>query len=154
MEEGRKELVTLAVPSDLRYGEALRALLDVLSRRLEGETRTPDLNAHVISAFNEAFNNAVQHGHGGSRDLQVDIEVTLSSGGITIAVADRGSGFDLDTIEAPDLEELPESGLGLMIIKAVMSSVSYHRDGDRNVLTMKKDFAHPLQLGSTSRREG
>ncbi len=51
------ERIRLEVPSDLRYGEATRAMLDMLSRRLEQETETVGLNTQVISSFNEAFNN-------------------------------------------------------------------------------------------------
>lgn len=148
MDNHRTERILLRVPSDLRYGEAARAMLDILTKRLEAETGTSGLNAQVISAFAEAFNNVVWHGYKGDRDGDVEIEITISPSSLKLSLADRGEGFDIDSVEEPDLTTLPERGLGLLIIRSMMSRVEYSRDeeGDRNVFTMIKDFDRPLVL--------
>ena len=148
----RVEQVTLRVPSDLRYGEATRAYLDTLTRRLEEETATPSLNAHVISAFGEAFNNVVWHAYGGQRTGEVEITVEVAPAGITVKIADRGSSFDIDSVEDPDLPSMPEGGLGLWIIRSLMSTVTYER-GEPNVITMVKDFQEPLTFSDDNQEE-
>lgn len=122
-------------------------MIDVLTRRLEHQTTTPELNAHVISAFNEAFNNIVEHAYRGEPTGVVAIEITLSSTSLAISFIDRGIGFDVDDVEQPDLESLPERGLGLVIIRSVMSRIDYRRKGDRNILSLEKDFVSPLVMG-------
>lgn len=144
--------MSIRVPSDLRYGEATRAMLDTLALRLEKETETPSLRDHVISAYGEAFNNVVEHAYAGRRDGVVEVDVEVGPGGITVRLADRGAGFDLGGIEAPDLDSLPEGGLGLVIIRSLMTRVSYER-GDRNVLTMHKAFASPLGFAKEPQHE-
>jgi anti-sigma regulatory factor (Ser/Thr protein kinase) len=137
------ERMSLRVPNHLRYGEAVRAMLDALTKRLERETETEGLNAHVISAFNEAFNNVVEHACSETNEETVEIEIELSQHKLKIAITDRGQGFAINDVAEPDLEALPEGGLGLMIIRSFMSSVDYEQLGDHNVLTMSKDFTKP-----------
>ncbi len=143
MNRGRTDRIVLTVSSDLRYGEAVRALIDVLSKRLEHETGTDSLNAHVISAYNEAFNNIVEHAYGGARDGQVDIEITIHAERLEIAMIDQGRGFDVASVEAPDLVALPEGGLGIMIIRSFMNKVEYSSSEGSNVLRMVKHFTGP-----------
>ncbi len=145
VDSSRVDQLFFRVPSDLRYGEALRAMLDTLCRRLEDETKTRDLGNHVISAFGEAFNNAVWHAYRGCRtgDIEIDIQVTATS--LKLSMADYGKGFDMKDVKCPDFTNLPEGGLGLWIIRSYMTSVKYHR-GKKNILVMEKHFAQPLAL--------
>jgi anti-sigma regulatory factor (Ser/Thr protein kinase) len=138
--------VVLQVPSDLRYGEALRSMVDTLSRRLEVETETAGLNTQIVSAFSEAFNNVVEHAYEGERTGTLEIRVELSSEEISLSFIDQGRSFDLDIVEAPDLEALPEGGLGIWIIRSFMTTVRGGREGDSNVLTMTKSFEKPLVM--------
>ena len=48
-----------------------------------------------------------------------------------------GNSFDLAMVPAPDLDTLPESGLGLYIIRSFMDDVKYLA-GTPNVLSMTK----------------
>jgi serine/threonine-protein kinase RsbW len=146
MSRGRTERVALSVPSDLRYGEAVRALLDALAKRLERETGTETLRAHVVSAFGEAFNNVVEHAYRGARDGRVEIEVVVDHAALHIAVTDEGASFDAAGVEEPDLDALPVGGLGLQIIRSFMTEARYTTTGARNTLRMRKDFARPLVL--------
>ena len=50
---------------------------------------------------------------------------------------DYGNSFAFDDVPTPDLDALPESGLGIFIIKSFMDEVSYVA-GAPNVLRMVK----------------
>ena len=152
MSADRIERISLSVPSDLRYGESTRAMLDALTQRLEEETGTENLGHHVISAFSEAFNNVVWHAYGGSRTETIQVNVEVAATGITVEMIDEGAGFDIDSVEDPDLPAMPEGGLGLWIIKSLMSHMSYDR-GERNVITMTKEFAKPLTFKDDTQDE-
>jgi serine/threonine-protein kinase RsbW len=53
---------------------------------------------------------------------------------------DHGAGFDLERVPEPDLDEHPEGGYGLYIIRKIMDEVAYSGDGTVNTLAMKKHF--------------
>jgi serine/threonine-protein kinase RsbW len=101
-----------------------------------------DLNEfrmHVVSAVGEAFNNIVLHGYAGRDDGVIEMEIHTEPDLMTVELRDYGESFDLDAVATPDLDLLPESGLGIFIIKAFMS-IRY-RPGRPNVLTLSKSLA-------------
>src|SRR5262245_57029488 len=95
-----------------------------------------DFQAEVVSAVSEAFNNLVLHGYRGRRDGRVDILIRPGRGQIQIELRDWGKGFDPTSVPPPELEALPESGLGLFIMQSFMG-MKYRR-GRPNLLTLSK----------------
>src|SRR3954454_7115386 len=101
----------------------------------------PELNEfrmHVVSAVGEAFNNIVLHGYAGRNDGVIEMEISTDPDRITVELRDYGQSFDLDAVATPNLDLLPESGLGIFIIRAFMS-IRY-RPGRPNVLTLSKSL--------------
>ena len=70
-------------------------------------------------AVSEACTNAIKH----SLDNKFSVEYTIFENGLTITIIDSGKGYDVDSIDVPNLEEPKESGLGLFIIKSLMDEV-------------------------------
>lgn len=103
----------------------------------------------VVSALGEAFNNTVMHAYRGRDDGRVTIEIEPKADVLEIRVIDDGTSFDPSSIPDPELGDLPESGMGLFIIRAFMDEVSY-RSGPPNVLLLRKCLLTPPQLGSSS----
>lgn len=91
----------------------------------------------VVSALGEAFNNTVFHAYRGRPDGRVTIEVEPQGDLLEVRIIDEGITFDLSAVPTPDLDELPESGMGLFIIRSFMDDVSY-RSGPPNVLSLRK----------------
>jgi anti-sigma regulatory factor (Ser/Thr protein kinase) len=64
---------------------------------------------------------------------------------ITIEFEDRGAAFDPLSAKSPDItlsaEERDIGGLGLFMVQNMMDSVEYRREGNRNILTIKKRLA-------------
>jgi serine/threonine-protein kinase RsbW len=95
-----------------------------------------DFHHEVISAFSEALNNAVRHGYG-SKVGELEIEIEHSDERLTIRLMDYGKTFDLTSVRDPDLESLPESGLGIFIMRSFMDDLTY-LGGAPNTLSMTK----------------
>jgi len=96
-----------------------------------------DFDDEVISAFGEAFNNVVLHGQG-KYEGDLEIEVEPGEQCLTIRLLDYGNAtFDLDSVPLPDLDSLPEHGLGIFIIRSFMDDVTFS-PGTPNVLSMTK----------------
>lgn len=70
------------------------------------------------------------------------IKAEKAQGLLTLTLADHGKEFDPTRQEDPDLslpaEERPIGGLGIFLIKQLMDSVEYRREGGENLLILKK----------------
>jgi serine/threonine-protein kinase RsbW len=93
--------------------------------------------SQVVTAVGEAFNNVVLHGYSGDRSGTVRIAVEFGTGFVRLIIEDMGESWDPLRVGAPDLDALPESGMGVFIMRSFMDEVAY-RPGRPNVLTMSK----------------
>jgi serine/threonine-protein kinase RsbW len=133
------ELFRFVIPSRLEYRDAAKAFIAYICERVARRRALPeDLGHRVISAFVEAFNNAVIHGYEGHAGGLVEVELEVSAKKLSLKVIDEGRGFKPDAVPEPDLDALPEGGMGLFIMKSFMDSVDYRRVQGKNVLTMEK----------------
>jgi serine/threonine-protein kinase RsbW len=128
----------IEVPCLLKYRDAAGALIAQICGRLEQSGADTGLRDQVISAFNEAFNNLAMHS---GRTAPVLIDVEVSEGELAIEMRDRGRPFNYDEVPPPDLDMLPESGLGLFIMRSFMT-VDYRpgHTGEENVLRMVRQL--------------
>lgn len=97
----------------------------------------PAFEAQVVSAFGEAFNNIAVHAYRNGEPGPVHVEVDWDDAKLVITLIDLGETFDPATVKAPNLDDLPESGMGLYIMHSCMDEVDY-RAGPPNVLRMVK----------------
>lgn len=135
-------MIRLRVPGALKYRDlavrAVAAACKLVGNGGGGPNR--DFVDQVVSAFGEAFNNAALHTFAGRTLGELEIEMEAASDGITIRVIDFGNTYAFDNVPDPDLDALPESGLGIFIIRSFMDEVTY-QPGAPNVLSMTKRLA-------------
>lgn len=81
-------------------------------------------------AVSEACTNAIKH----SLDNKFSVEYTIFENGLIITIIDSGKGYDVDSIDVPNLEEPKESGLGLFIIQSLMDEVDIKSDIDNGTI--------------------
>jgi serine/threonine-protein kinase RsbW len=110
-------------------------LVSVLIQHVERADK--QFREEMITAFGEAFNNIAIHGYRGRTDGMLDVEVDLSPEQITIRLMDTGIEVDFSHVAPPDLESMPEGGMGVFMIHALVDKVEYH-GGKVNVLTLTK----------------
>jgi serine/threonine-protein kinase RsbW len=136
-------VIGLRVPGALAYRHlAIRVVTAACKMALEelagsSVSGTDDFEAEVVSAFGEAFNNIAVHGFRGRTPEPVQIDVDWDDERLVITLVDSGRTFDPTAVAPPDLDELPEHGMGLFIIKSAMDEVDY-RPGPPNVLRLIK----------------
>ncbi len=138
---GSVSLIHLQVPGSLKFRDlAIRVVAAACKLVTAGTAELrAEFDDQVISAFGEAFNNAAIHSYKGRPLGTVDIDIEVDASSITLRISDHGQSFDLAQIRDPDLDSLPESGLGLFIIRSFMDSVLYQA-GAPNVLSMTKQL--------------
>jgi anti-sigma regulatory factor (Ser/Thr protein kinase) len=99
---------------------------------------------HLALSLDEAMTNTIAYAwpEGGAHELMLVLDV---ADGLVVAVlSDDGIAFDPLEIPPPDLEssleDRPVGGLGVHFMMTLMDEVTYRREGDRNVLEMRKSF--------------
>jgi serine/threonine-protein kinase RsbW len=139
-------VILLRVPGTLEYRNlALRAVSEACRIAQHDEWEGASLEAQTVSALGEAFNNIAIHSYAGRPPGDVVIEISWTRDEIVMQITDEGQSFDPEQVELPDLDALPEGGMGLFIIRSFMDEVDYQA-GPPNVLRLVKR--------RTSRAEG
>jgi anti-sigma regulatory factor (Ser/Thr protein kinase) len=71
------------------------------------------------------------------------IRVNAEESAVTVEFADTGKAYNPLEHEDPDVslpaEERDIGGLGLLMVKKMTDHIAYVRDGDTNILTIRKD---------------
>lgn len=108
---------------------------------------TDDQAAEIALAIDEALSNVIRHAY----DCDVTHAIQVSANviddpdageGLEIRVRDFGHQTDPDLIRGRDLDDVRPGGLGVHLIRAMMSSVRYTpAEGGGMLLTMRK-FKH------------
>jgi len=137
------ELFRFRVPARLEYREAARTFITYVCDQLaRNERLSEELGHRVISAFIEAFNNAVIHAYRGRQTGPIEVELAVGQEKLSLRVIDEGHGFSPDDVPPPplegDVDSLPEGGMGLFIMRSFMDRVDFQQEKGQNVLIMEK----------------
>jgi len=126
-------MAELTVQADLG---ALANIADFLAKTLAG--CDDELVFAIQLAVDEACSNTILYGEAGT----ITIACTADDDAVRVTITDDGVAFDPLTAPPPRLdipaEERPIGGLGIHFIRTVMDSVTYAREGGKNVLSMEK----------------
>jgi sigma-B regulation protein RsbU (phosphoserine phosphatase) len=115
-------------------------------RRIEGILRARDVPAAIVHdcslVAEEVLTNVAQHAYGGDPGRRIDIEVRLPGDEIQIRFADTGPPFNPLEPAAPegDAPAIPTGpgGRGLALVKHLAEGCTYAREGDFNILTVRR----------------
>jgi serine/threonine-protein kinase RsbW len=118
-------------------------LVSCVIRQVERADRT--FHNEMLTAFGEAFNNVAIHGYRGRPDGMLDIEAEITPDGLTLRLSDTGKSIDFRVVESPDLDALPESGMGVFMIHSLVEEMRYDA-GCPNVLTLVKKISSGGQI--------
>ena len=118
------ETIKMEIPANPDYVSILRLTTSGIANKLGFSM--DDIEDMKV-AVSEACSNAVKH----SEDNKVIINFNLLNNGIQIEIIDNGKGYDVDSIETPDLSNPKEGGLGLFIIQTLMDEVNISSKGNQ-----------------------
>lgn len=104
------------------------------------------VRVEMVTVVEEIFLNIANYAYeDGQGDATVRMEIDEDKRTITLSFIDSGKEFDPLAKEDPDIylpiEERPIGGLGILMVKKMMDSVSYYREDDKNHLTVTKKWA-------------
>ena len=120
--------IELKVPASAQWVRVVRLTVAGVASRLNfGIDAIEDIKLAVAEAVNNAILHAPVAQNG---EAMVSIIIESDQSGIWISVTDEGRLEDGLSVErgAPDLDDLPEGGMGLLLIRSLMDEVS-HQSG-------------------------
>jgi anti-sigma regulatory factor (Ser/Thr protein kinase) len=121
--------------------ERLTAWLDGFCERHE----IPDeAHYHLNVTVEELALNAIKHGRCSPAGGAIEVGLRLSGQELQITFTDTGIPFNPLDAPPPDLTssiaDRPIGGLGIHLVRSLMNSVEYERDGGQNRLRLRKDL--------------
>lgn len=118
--------------------ENMDAVLDFINEH-SGEC-SPKIRNQIMIAADEIFSNIARYAYNpdvGGAAVRIAVEQD-----IIIEFEDSGIAYNPLLEDTSDtslsLEEREIGGLGIFMVKNIMDSVKYRRDGNKNILTIKK----------------
>jgi serine/threonine-protein kinase RsbW len=94
----------------------------------------------VGQALHEAVLNAFQHGHRCNPTKTICLRYAVTKDEVILEVEDQGSGFDIDKLPAPDVEDTRDRkrGRGLLLMCAYTTWMSFNGLGNRVTLVKQR----------------
>jgi anti-sigma regulatory factor (Ser/Thr protein kinase) len=91
----------------------------------------------------ELFVNSVVHGGCAGLEKAARIRLGCDHGAVAAEFSDRGDPFDLtqapEAVTDTPLAERPAGGLGIHLVRSLMSEVEYRRAGEWNQVMMRRE---------------
>lgn len=99
--------------------------------------------AKLELAVDEACANVIEHAYGHDVSKEVVVRATLADDSFSIDIEDTGKGFDPDSVDQEQLEQLiskrKTGGLGMRLMNTLMDEVRYEIEpGKKNALHLMK----------------
>jgi serine/threonine-protein kinase RsbW len=93
-------------------------------------------------ALDEILTNVIEYGYDDGGGHQIGVRLKLTDNVVTVEVEDDGRPFNPLEVPAADItqpvEDRPIGGLGVHLVRRVMSRLAYRRENGKNVLVMEK----------------
>lgn len=123
--------------------DQLALLYDFLDQQAGSCSIDTALLMQIKLALDEAVINVIQYAYPGSEG-DICIDMGYDNGQLKIVITDNGIQFNPLESHEPDitlsLEERPIGGLGIFLVKQLMTNVRYERSAGKNILTMTKEI--------------
>jgi anti-sigma regulatory factor (Ser/Thr protein kinase) len=101
------------------------------------------LRYHLLVSIEEILTNIIKYGFDEEGVHPIHITFRRVEEQIEMEFEDRGREFNPLEIGEPDLdiplEERKLGGLGIHLVKKMVDEARYRREGDRNILLLRKD---------------
>ena len=132
------EELHLTIPNDLRELTRVNQLANSLLER-RGVAQETVYATNV--ALEEVLSNVIRHAFEDRALHEISLQVRVSENGVELRFVDDGRQFDPLSAPAVDirapLEERTVGGLGIHLLRSLVSEIRYERSGGRNHLQLR-----------------
>ena len=132
---------TLHIKNEL---EQLTRLYEFLDLQASTYGLEEQLSMQIKLALEEVVTNVILYAYPDKKDQDIRIDMNYRDELLTIVITENGTAFNPLEMKEPDIslppEERPIGGLGIYLVKQLMTEVIYTRSSGKNILTMTKDI--------------
>lgn len=105
------------------------------------------VETYVLNAFDicltEALNNIIKHAYKEEKGRNITVQITKDNKTIEVEIIDEGeprTKLEIPNLEFDphDINNLPESGMGLFIMNQLMDELKYENRNGKNYFILKK----------------
>ena len=124
--------------------ENTQNMLSFISDFVEKYNVPEDFKTKLLIVGDEILSNIIKHGYenkGG--DIFIRLLFDKDKNELALTIIDHAKAFNQLEVNKPTYNEgkpLEEGGLGLVIVKKIMTDCAYDRINDKNILVLKKKF--------------
>ena len=111
------------------------------------------VQAELVLAVGELCANSIEHAYEGRAGQPIHVSVAGHADRLVIEVEDFGRAFDRSRYTEPDLDSLPDHGLGIHLVHRIADSVAVdvaREAGTRWTLVKYRPGARPADLSSAT----
>lgn len=105
----------------------------------------PGIAYNLNLAFDELLTNTISYGYDDNAEHEIVVRLAVSDTAVSAEIVDDGAAFDPLSREDPDvdadLDDREIGGLGIFFVKQFMDEVAYRREGDYNIVALRKGLA-------------
>ncbi len=98
----------------------------------------------VNLALEEIFINIISYAYDDDNEHNITVNIVMENEQLIAKIADEGKPFNLLDRPSPDIEkpieERPNSGMGVLLVKELMDNVEYTRINGKNLLILHKNI--------------
>ena len=109
------------------------------------DNKLTEKTVHDIQmALDELLTNIVNYGYEDTDEHQIDIHFGVNDDAVKVEIVDDSKPYNILEKDNPDIslsmEDKPIGGLGIFLIKKLMSKVDYYTEEGKNHLVMIKEL--------------
>ena len=132
---------TVRITNQRDQVDTVRKFFDDYSK----ENKLTEKTVHDIQmALDELLTNIVNYGYEDSDEHKIDVRFGINDDAVRVEIIDDSKPYNILEKENPDIslsvEDKPIGGLGIFLIKKLMSNVDYYTKEGKNHLVMTKEL--------------
>ena len=132
---------TVRITNQRDQVDTVRKFFDEYSK----ENKLTEKTVHDIQmALDELLTNIVNYGYEDSDEHKIDVRFGINDDAVRVEIIDDSKPYNILEQENPDIslsvEDKPIGGLGIFLIKKLMSNVDYYTEEGKNHLVMIKEL--------------
>ena len=132
---------TVQITNQRDQVDTVRKFFDDYSK----ENKLTEKTVHDIQmALDELLTNIVNYGYEDSDEHKIDVRFGINDDAVRVEIIDDSKPYNILEQENPDIslsvDDKPIGGLGIFLIKKLMSNVDYYTKEGKNHLVMTKEL--------------
>ncbi len=127
----------------------IRRISEIIEKFCENNDLPMRILFDINLSLDELLTNIIHYGFDDEKEHTIIVKLSLSENILEITIEDDGKAFDPLNAKPPNLdqsiEDKPIGGLGIYLVKNLMTEINYKRLKSKNILVLTKMVTNNLK---------